>query len=56
MQAAIRGLTGRSLGVIYELNDSAEPEEPVMLSEEELIERLREELGAEEVFEEDSSD
>ena len=51
VQTAIRGLTGHTLSVVYELSGDAHPDEVVSLSEEELIERLRDELGAEEVFE-----
>jgi hypothetical protein len=53
VQAAVRGLTGRTLSVAYELSGDGGTPEPVVLSEEELIERLREELGAEEVFEDE---
>jgi DNA polymerase III subunit gamma/tau len=48
VHAALRGLTGSPLVVAYEL--SGEPARAT-LSEEDLIARLREELGAEEVFE-----
>jgi DNA polymerase III subunit gamma/tau len=53
VETAVRGLTGHSLTVIYELSGDAHPHEPVTLSEEELIERLRAELGAEEIFEDE---
>jgi DNA polymerase III subunit gamma/tau len=56
VQAAVRGLTGHTLSVVYELSGDAHPEEHATLSEEELIERLRAELGAEEVFDDDPSD
>ena len=56
VEAAVRGLTGHSLSVVYELSGDAHPDEPVTLTEEELIERLRAELGAEEIFEDDPSD
>jgi len=52
---ALRGLTGAALGVTYELRHDAAPAGPVTLAEEELIERLRAEFGAEEVFEEEGS-
>jgi DNA polymerase-3 subunit gamma/tau len=55
VQRALRGLTGRSLTVAYELRDDAAPEGPAMLGEEELIERLRAEFAAEEVFDEEGS-
>jgi DNA polymerase III subunit gamma/tau len=53
VQGALRGLTGRTLSIAYELSGPSPASEPVVLSEEELIERLREELGAEEILEED---
>jgi DNA polymerase III subunit gamma/tau len=53
VQRALRGLTGQSLSVVYELRDDAAPDGPAMLGEEELIERLRAEFAAEEVFDEE---
>jgi DNA polymerase III subunit gamma/tau len=53
VQRALRGLTGQALTVAYELRDDAAPEGPVLLGEEELIERLRAEFAAEEVFDEE---
>jgi DNA polymerase III subunit gamma/tau len=53
VQRALRGLTGESLTVAYELRDEAGPGGPVLLGEEELIERLRAEFAAEEVFDEE---
>ena len=53
VQGALRGLTGRTLSIVYELNGAGGSPEPVVLSEEELIDRLRTELGAEEVFEDE---
>jgi len=50
---ALRGLTGHSLTVAYELREDARPAGPELLGEEELIERLRAEFAAEEVFEEE---
>ncbi|HEV3376016.1 MAG TPA: DNA polymerase III subunit gamma/tau [Thermoleophilaceae bacterium] len=55
VERALRGLTGQSLTVVYELRDDAAPDGPVLLGEEELIERLREEFAAEEVFDEEGS-
>jgi DNA polymerase III subunit gamma/tau len=55
VQRALRGLTGQSLAVAYELRDDAGPDGPVLLGEEELIERLRAEFAAEEVFDEEGS-
>jgi DNA polymerase III subunit gamma/tau len=53
VERALRGLTGQSLTVVYELRDDAAPDGPVLLGEEELIERLREEFAAEEVFDDE---
>ena len=53
VQRALRGLTGASLTIAYELRVDAAAVEAAGLSEEELIERLKSELGAEEVFEDD---
>jgi DNA polymerase III subunit gamma/tau len=55
VQRALRGLTGHSLTVAYELREDAAPGGPVLLGEEELIERLRAEFAAEEVFDEEGS-
>jgi DNA polymerase-3 subunit gamma/tau len=55
VQRALRGLTGQSLAVAYELRDDAAPGGPVLLGEEELIERLRAEFAAEEVFDEEGN-
>ena len=55
VQRALRGLTGQSLTLAYELRDDASPKGPVLLGEEELIERLRAEFAAEEVFDEEGS-
>jgi DNA polymerase III subunit gamma/tau len=52
---ALRGLTGHSLTVAYELREDALPAGPELLGEEELIERLRAEFAAEEVFDEEES-
>jgi DNA polymerase III subunit gamma/tau len=53
VQAALRGLTGRPLAVAFELNGTREEAPAPELTHDELIERLRTELGATEVFEED---
>ncbi|MGH2762813.1 MAG: DNA polymerase III subunit gamma/tau [Thermoleophilaceae bacterium] len=50
---ALRGLTGQGLSVAYELREDAASDAPPLLGEEELIERLRAEFAAEEVFEEE---
>jgi DNA polymerase III subunit gamma/tau len=53
VQRALRGLTGQALTVAYELRDDAAAGGPALLGEEELIERLRAEFAAEEVFDEE---
>src|SRR5919106_504567 len=55
VQRALRGLTGQSLTVAYELRDDAAPGGPALLGEQELIERLRAEFAAEEIFDEEGS-
>jgi DNA polymerase-3 subunit gamma/tau len=55
VQRALRGLTGHTLAVGYELREDALPAGPELLGEEELIERLRAEFAAEEVFDEEES-
>jgi DNA polymerase III subunit gamma/tau len=52
IQGALRGLTGRAPGLVFELSDTAAGTGPATLEEAELIERLRAEFGAEEVFDE----
>ena len=51
---ALRGLTGRSLDLVYELRDGEghheEALQPAGLSEDELLERLKEDFGATEVL------
>jgi DNA polymerase III subunit gamma/tau len=53
IQGALRGLTGRTPGLTFELSDTAAGPGPATLEEAELIERLRKEFGAEEVFDDD---
>ena len=53
IQRALRGLTGRPAGLAFELSDAAAAVGPAALGEEELIERLRVEFAAEEIFEDD---
>jgi DNA polymerase-3 subunit gamma/tau len=48
--AAVRGLTGHSLALAFELSDEAAPAGPATLDQDQLIERLRAEFAAEEVF------
>ena len=49
---AVRGLTGQSVGLAFELSEAALPAGEATLDHDKLIERLREEFGAEEVFDE----
>jgi DNA polymerase-3 subunit gamma/tau len=49
---ALRGLTGRGLGVVYELSAVA-ADEPPLLGEQELLERLRAEFGATELLDDE---
>jgi DNA polymerase-3 subunit gamma/tau len=53
VQRVLRGLTGHSLRIAYELREDARPAGPTLLGEAELIERLRADFAAEEVFEEE---
>ncbi len=56
VQDAVRSLTGAGLNISYELSElPAEPEAVAasVLSEEELLERLKQEFGAKEVFDDD---
>jgi DNA polymerase-3 subunit gamma/tau len=53
VQRALRGLTGHTLSVAYELREDAQPAGPSLLGAEQLIERLRAEFAAEEVFDEE---
>ena len=50
VQRALRGLSGQSLSVAYELRKEGDAGGPALMGEEELIERLRAEFAAEEVF------
>jgi DNA polymerase-3 subunit gamma/tau len=52
-ERALRGLTGARVSVVYELSADAHASEAAILTEEQLIERLRAELGAEELFEDE---
>jgi DNA polymerase III subunit gamma/tau len=56
LQTALRGLTGHTLGLVYELRDGEAPAAAPALSEDELAERLKEEFGAREVFEDEVGD
>ena len=51
LQRALRGLTGADFAVAFELGGPVTEAGPAMLSEDELLQRLRDEFGAEEVFE-----
>jgi DNA polymerase-3 subunit gamma/tau len=52
LTTAVRGLTGHSLALTFELSDEAGAPAHATLDHEQLIERLRAEFGAEEIFEE----
>ena len=52
---ALRGLTGAALAVTYELREDAAPVPPATLDEDELIERLRVEFAAQEIFEDEEN-
>jgi DNA polymerase-3 subunit gamma/tau len=57
LQAALRGVTGHSLGVVFDLSapPPGEGEPRPALTEEELLERLKAEFKAEEVFEDEET-
>ena len=50
---ALRTLTGRAVGVAFELSGRREEGAPATLSEQELLERLKRDFAAEEVFDDD---
>ncbi len=50
---ALRSLTGTALAVAFELSETAEKPTSLTLGEEELLERLKQDFGAEEVFEDE---
>jgi DNA polymerase III subunit gamma/tau len=47
---AVRGMTGQPLSLAFELSEAVVPSGPATLDHDQLIERLRAEFGAEEVF------
>ena len=51
VQRALRGLSGQAFVVTYELREDGGADGPSLLGDDELIERLRAEFAAEEVFE-----
>ena len=53
LRGALRSLTGRGLGVSLELTGKRHDTPPTRLGEEELLERLKRDFGAEEIFEDD---
>ena len=54
---AVRGITGQSFALGFELSDNvAPPAGPATLDHDQLIERLRAEFGAEEVFDDEERD
>jgi DNA polymerase-3 subunit gamma/tau len=50
---ALRTLTGRAVGVAFELSGRRDESAPATLSEQELLERLKRDFAAEEVFDDD---
>jgi DNA-directed RNA polymerase specialized sigma54-like protein len=53
VRGAVRTLTGSAVDIRYELSELPADEDPTAaLSEEELLERLKEEFGAKEIFDE----
>ena len=55
MESAVRGLIGSSLAVAFDLSDEVQGG-GATLDEEQLVERLIAELGAEEIFEQEGAD
>jgi DNA polymerase-3 subunit gamma/tau len=54
LQASLRAVTGRALAIEYSASDAATEEDtPAGLSEDELIERLKRDYGATELFDDD---
>ena len=53
LRDALRTITGRGLAVAFELTGKRDDVPPARLGEDELLERLRREFGAEEVFDDD---
>lgn len=56
LHTAIKGLTGQALALDYELSGEAVAEEDPTLTEDELLERLKADFGATEVFDDDDKD
>ena len=56
LREALRTITGRGLAVSFELTGKRDDAPPARLGEDELLERLRREFGAEEVFDDDDPD
>jgi DNA polymerase III subunit gamma/tau len=56
LAAALRALTGHALQLVYELGDGDGAEASSSLTEEQLLERLRKDFGAIEVFEDPPTD
>jgi DNA polymerase III subunit tau-like protein len=50
VQRTLRVLSGQAFSVAYELREDGDIDAPALLGEDELIERLRAEFAAEEVF------
>ena len=52
LQRALHGLTGHSLRPVFELGDTGDTGRPP-LTEDQLLERLKQEFGAQEIFDDD---
>jgi DNA polymerase-3 subunit gamma/tau len=53
LRSALQGITGHTFGISFELGREVAPEPAPVLGEEELLQRLKDEFGAMEVFEEE---
>jgi hypothetical protein len=57
LQTSLRAITGRGLALEYSASDAATEEDaPAGLSDDELIERLKRDYGATELFDDDDDD
>ena len=53
LRSALQGITGSGFSVSFELGREVAPPQPAVLGEEELLQRLKDEFGAKEVFDEE---
>jgi hypothetical protein len=53
LRTALQGITGHGFGVSFELGRELAPPAPAVLGEEQLLQRLKDEFGATEVFDEE---